>query len=466
MTGCNGGAVENKALRRGRVEHEFPPRGAVWQRHYHPTEGPSDGHRRIRPGAYGQPLSGEHQASRVMRVQARAREPRFVLCLLLGLLMTGLAGNPMLARDTKGTIARALMPKAQRSGALLWQSPVGGDRFSGLVYSDKRLFVTTQHVRGDGAFLNSHLLALDVKGGRVKWSIEKKAPLSRPLVVGEKLIVADEAGNVSAIDVRSSAERWSTPLGELTHLTPVVLGVADASQERVIVATDKSIQALQLSTGQRLWRQELTAPVQFIAATSVQGGTVIEVLADGSLTAVDARDGKPRWSAAEKVHGRALAALSGEWLVVGGREDQVYGIRLTTGATVWTARLSAPLSSAPLVDSGFVALPLTDHTVTVLKLDSGKSLWGYKQEESVNPLLLAAESTLVVKSGPSLISLMDLGTGRLLWKLQTDKPVLNLPAATDDGLIYFLTAGGMLYAAGGPDYNGPPDPDERLLSTP
>jgi len=411
-------------------------------------------------GRHGSPAPPMAQRLRWRRIGQQV----IGLALTLGLGCQpglSLAQHPPRASDVR--VARALMPRTVRKGALLWQSQVGGDRFSGPVFYDHQLFLTTQHSHNNGAIGGSHLLALDVRGGKIKWSLEHRSPLTRPTMASGKVVIADEAGVVEAFDSRSSASRWHVTLSGPIKLAPVAVGASETALDKVLVATGNHVVGLELSSGKTLWQVQTPSPVQWLGAATAGGGRGVVVLEDGQVLGLDARDGKVGWTFTELGGGRVMAAVSDGLVVVGGRAPSVQGLDVVNGSRRWTSNLTAPLDAAPLADAGRVALSLSSHSVTVLSLDNGHSRWSMKHEEPVSPLLLAAEATLIVKSGTGMVSLLDLDSGRMLWRIESDKTVLNLPAATDNGLLYFLSAGGILNAAGGPDYNGPPDEDLKLL---
>jgi outer membrane protein assembly factor BamB/predicted phosphodiesterase len=98
------------------------------------------------------------------------------------------------------------------------------------------------------------LVALDAKSGVPHWRfIAEPSPIrathyrgagqpafaASPIVTGDLVWIADAAGTLSALDLRTGRPRWSTPLG-----TPVLAGLAASGDWLIVAGYDGTVRAL------------------------------------------------------------------------------------------------------------------------------------------------------------------------------------------------------------------------------
>ena len=148
--------------------------------------------------------------------------------------------------------------------------------------------------------------------------------------------------------------------------SPVIVG------DRVIVQDDRdrdsSIAAYRLHDGGEVWRVARTdGPSQSTPAvwTGKDGRTILVLVAENSIRALDARTGAAVWGFQTKVmYGAASVAIAGDLAVSSGGDD-VHALRVTgTGPAkpVWTATGGGAYIPSPLV-IGNVVYVLNDNGV-------------------------------------------------------------------------------------------------------
>jgi len=80
-----------------------------------------------------------------------------------------------------------------------------------------------------------------------------------PLLVGETVFIGSTNGTFYAFDKRTLAQRWSYSAGAALIASPAY--AANHGGLIILLAEDKSVHALQASTGRRLWRTTVNADV-------------------------------------------------------------------------------------------------------------------------------------------------------------------------------------------------------------
>lgn len=155
---------------------------------------------------------------------------------------------------------------------------------------------------------------------------------------------------------------WSTNVDEsLTGLlTPAV------TENVVYAAGGDTLQAVDLTTGDRLWKTETGSDVTAGVGT------------DGRLI--------------------ALGTAAGEL--------QVYD---TTGKLLWNVRLSSEMSVPPLVGGGFVIVRTTDTRVTAFDAETGERRWHYQSQVPA----LTVRAPAQIRFSPAGV-LVGQSNGRLL----------------------------------------------------
>lgn len=222
--------------------------------------------------------------------------------------------------------------------------------------------------------------SLEPETGKVEWEVKTHGSFfAGPLIADGVIYVAAGDGTLRALKPRTGEELWHYTASEELVTTPVLSGgrLYVASQSETVFAVDPA-------TGKWLWQYRRDAPSGFtirgVARPAVGNGLVYAGFADGSLVALGADDGVPRWE-------RKLTVSSGKefldvdsapvlddagHLYVASYKDGVYGLNATTGEPLWTTARAGVTS---LVLNGSVLYATGDGWLTTLETASGRSLW-------------------------------------------------------------------------------------------
>jgi outer membrane protein assembly factor BamB len=137
------------------------------------------------------------------------------------------------------------------------------------------------------------LVALDASTGELRWS-RVVAALNRPGIPvsaapGSRLILINDAGELSSVDAVSGAPRWRAATGDQS--VPASAGTT------VVVGTNNLATALDATTGRPRWQAKLTI-------TQVNGvvadGNMVYLTGHGGIAALDLHSGRQRWHAAAR----------------------------------------------------------------------------------------------------------------------------------------------------------------------
>lgn len=311
--------------------------------------------------------------------------------------------------------------------------------------------------------------------GKPRWTFETgKAIRAQPRELGRHVYLHSDSGYLYKLDTRSGAEVWRARVdaGSEPRLPTHEKGTRwdrygssiVADRKNVYLASrDKNLYALDQKTGREVWR---VAAADIMTATPVlYRDLVIYGAYDGKVTAVAARDGKPRWTFDAKLAVPGDLTIAGDRVFLGSRSYDLIALNAATGQEHWRRYYwFSWIESPPVVWEGVVYTGSSDATnVYAFDVASGAPRWktavpGYSwQRTAVNPAWVVAGT---VGAGPfpgsragSLVG-MDRATGVIRWILLDPPPVeaskkdwgFGASPVIHDGLVYAADLAGKLYA--------------------
>ncbi|WP_405756427.1 MULTISPECIES: protein kinase domain-containing protein [unclassified Streptomyces] len=371
-----------------------------------------------------------HRRDRVAPAGAGGgRRGRALLAAGLGLLLAVAAGGGYLlfASDAGGGPGRLAAEKSGHGAPspqpfVPWAVPLGG-RGPGQGQAQGTVACSWQ---GAALYCSGAGLAvarLSPADGAVMWSVPANAP----------------AGTRTAKDA---------PL----YAGGLVLAVAQGSE---------LLQARDPATGEERWRRGLPGGAHIVPA----GALVLAVAANGSVTALDAATGAPRWT--KQIGGLGSVWWSGSeesgdpagpvgpvgpvYVVTpdgDGRSTQLMAVDPANGSTHWQMRTAGLLQPAGVAQGGIYLLDNDVQTKTdaVVRVDLGTR--AVKRVQLATPLYQAQASVgpdgVVYAFGASG-GLAAIGAAREEWRLETGLAVASRPVFAD-GRVYLTAPDGRLLA--------------------
>jgi outer membrane protein assembly factor BamB len=217
---------------------------------------------------------------------------------------------------------------------------------------------------------------------------------------------------------------WKVSVG-LGHSSPVV------SEGRVHLfareGEEEVLQAFELATGKRLWRQAYPAPYRVNPAASshgpgpkatptVAGGRVFTLGISGILSAFDAASGRVVWRkefgkefpATSPIYGAAQSPLVDQGRVIvhvgGDGNGALTAFDAGTGAQAWAWKGDGPGYGSPVVAEiagTRQVVTLSEKMLVGVAADSGRLLWSipYTTDYSQNAVTAVVNGNVVIVSG-------------------------------------------------------------------
>lgn len=335
------------------------------------------------------------------------------------------------------------LPVRERAGVVVWTTALGGDRLTSPLVTPHALFVGSMHLdRSSATIRSSALYALDKNTGRLKFTVPFQGGLTTPVLSGDRVLVGEERGFLTALDQRSSAQRWTVPLGAPLLLPPVAL------DDRVLVAAGTRLLSIQPQGGLVQWERTLESPIRSLVAGSEGLAVVLE---GGKLMGLSLTAGTTSWTwSGEEPVRPFLKAVEGR-LIASDSTGRLLSLHPATGVVQWEQRLPAVLEGIPGIDGDALLVRTREGGMVAMALDTGKQRWKQSHPGQGVGAFLVREQSVVFRQSELKLSVLKLDTGQPRWVVQTDRAVGLQAPTSDDGRVFWIGTGGVVYAAMDPE---------------
>ena len=323
--------------------------------------------------------------------------------------------------------------------------------------------------RGSNA---AHLMphsALAGSGTQRIWSSSIGQPSAKrhritadPVVAGGRVFTLDSRAQVVATAL-SGGTAWTRDLTPATERGDSASGGGIAYEAgRVFVTTGfGELVALDAATGGVLWRQRVEAPVG--GAPTVQNGTVYVAGRNATGWAIDAANGKVRWTVAgiaaqSGVTGVSSPAVDGDLVVFPFASGQLLAVDAATGLERWSGQVAGSrrgraiafirdLTGDPVIAGNVVIAGSSSGRINAFDRATGAELWS-DRDGANSPVMLAGGSAFAVNDQAQLVRL-DAATGGRIFSV--DLPYFTTNRVRKQEAIFVnygpVLAGGRLFVA-------------------
>lgn len=202
---------------------------------------------------------------------------------------------------------------------------------------------------------------------------------------------------VAALAVALSGCNWFKSLGKKDNVEPPTPLTEFAPTIQIDKAWSEGVGSGAGDSGARL-------------SPGAEDGHLYAAGVDGTIEALDAATGRTLWQkhpgkrsgwlfrrGANSLRWSGGPTASGDLVVVGGLDGQVYAFSATDGADRWQAQVTSEVISAPAIADGIVVIRANDGRLTGINASDGSRKWVYDQ--SVPALSLRGNSNPLIANG-------------------------------------------------------------------
>ena len=270
------------------------------------------------------------------------------------------------------------------------------------------------------------------------WSASIGAGSSRKNRIAASPVVAD--GRVFTLDAQARVTATATNGATVwqADLTPgfdrggnISGGGLAVGGGKLLVSTGYGeLIALNATSGGVIWRQKLDSPVS--GAPAIDGDTVYVTSRDGAGWAVDAANGKVRWTVPgagglTAVEGSAAPAISGRNVIFPFASGELVAALKLNGTRVWGAPVTGQrngraylnltdITGDPVVMGNTIYAGTAAGRTAAINAGTGERIWT-AVEGALNPPLVVGGSVFVVNDEARLVRL-DAATGAVIWQVE------------------------------------------------
>ncbi|MCE0825560.1 lipoprotein assembly complex component [Buttiauxella ferragutiae ATCC 51602] len=253
-------------------------------------------------------------------------------------------------------------------GSIAWQSKAAGEVLSRPVVSDGLVLVHTS---------NGQLQAFDEADGAVKWTVNLDMPAlslrgeSAPAVAFGAAIVGGDNGRVSAVMLKQGQLIWQQRISQATGSTEIDR-LSDVDTTPVVVngvvyalAYNGNLTALDLRSGQVMWKRELGSVNDFI----VDANRIFLVDQNDRVIALNADGGVTMWTQSDLLHRNLTSpVLYNGYLVVADSEGYMHWLNADDGRFVAQQKVDGSgFQTDPVVASDKLLIQSKDGTLYAIK---------------------------------------------------------------------------------------------------
>lgn len=291
--------------------------------------------------------------------------------------------------------------------------------------------------------------------GKRLWKTRIEDDVTGGVGAGDGLVlVGTSNGDVVALSAEDGKDRWRAPLES------EILAPPTARDGVVVVATgDGHLYGLASADGARKWSIEREVPT-----LSLRGGSAplttptlaLHGFADGHLVAVDLQTGREAWDTPivqprgrteleRMVDADCQPVIEGGVVFAAAYQGRISAVDLATGTASWARELSC--DSALTVDTFNVYATDTDDTISAFDLSSGVVHWEQNALEGRHLTAPAVVGRYVaVGDVEGYVHWLNGEDGSPVGRTRPSKDAFLLAPYVRDGVAYFLSEGGRLYA--------------------
>ncbi len=257
-----------------------------------------------------------------------------------------------------------------------------------------------------------------------------------------------------AIDARGMF-RWSFRAADNVVTRPVIVG------DRVVVGSESGqIYALNAIDGALAW--EFAAPSPVASSPVIHGTHVICGCDDGGLYALDAEHGTLVWNASGSSPIDAPLAINGDHVLAVNHGDELFAFDATDGRQVWSTRIGFDCRSAPVVLNERV-LVVAGGRLVAFDRATGARLWRTEDHQLVGPAVSVGQAVFVASERGEVYQFDTDGRSVRDWHPAANDTTLATDAKIRRGLVAGGDALWLIDTRGGIHRLGPPPTGPRAL---
>ena len=215
---------------------------------------------------------------------------------------------------------------------------------------------------------------------------------------------------------------------------------------------------IKMADGNRLWRSQVVDPIEEVYGVAFPGDRVY-VISGGSVYVLDSNTGSQLQRQKLLQIANTEANVFNQFLIYGSRNGQVIWHQRLVGQHSRGYQIAPTMTVAPVSRNNVIGAVGTNGSVFVLDANTATQYWSKMLLAPVTCRPAIGDAALYVAGTDQYLWAFELGTGRNLWKVLHESPLVDSPVVIGERLYQQVPRFGLhCYAALPPD-----DPGGELL---
>ncbi|HIM29976.1 MAG TPA: hypothetical protein EYG57_10485 [Planctomycetes bacterium] len=265
-----------------------------------------------------------------------------------------------------------------------------------------------------------------------------------PLVIGDRMILADYEGHVMSVRLESGEIDWEFQGDDLGYEAPLV----HEDNRLYAIAAEGFVDCIDLETGESHWTVDCDATVS--APPLVVGDVLLIGTQSAELICLDKLSGDERWRfhAGDQIHA-VPRVVDNQILVVAACSRTMHIVNLKTGVEIRQIELPGETVAPFTVNDNLVYVTTMYGDAVCYDWQNTKQLWSYSFNPEIQPTIAGGPSivgeVMYVGGSDSFLRAFNITTRKEIWRRRI-KGSVEVPLAIGQDLVIAVTPRGRVYA--------------------
>ncbi len=314
---------------------------------------------------------------------------------------------------------------------------------------------------------NKHSGIFNGKGiqnpGGFSWIFKTNGPVrSTPSVYNQTVYFGSSDGNLYAVDLNSGGEKWRFNTGGAVTSSPSIL------ENKIFISSRNGyLFSLDINSGKEIWKFDLGRELPyawgfdyFISSPAIEDHEVYIGSGNGKFYSINADKGSLNWKYDCGSRIRSTAVISDKFILFGDMNGRFYALNKDKGSLVWKFEVEGikydnskfgfdrkSIMSSAAISGNNVVFGSRDGNLYNLDIQTGKEIWKVSHGTSwiINSPAIYNGVVYEGSSDARFEQAVELKTGKEIWKTNSIQAVWSSPAVTES-TIYFGDFSGTLFA--------------------
>ena len=364
---------------------------------------------------------------------------KFFTCVLMAL-----ASSAGFAEKGKGEVRGNQALTGEVSGSLpdkvrkIWSFKAGDEiKASPVVYGNTVVV----------GCMDGFVYALDLNG-KLLWKVDTGNGIESPaLIIDNTIYISNLTGVLYALNLSDGKEKWKyTTEGQISG--PANWWKSGNSIRIIVGSYDYYLHCVDAATGQNIWKYESDNFIN--GAAACVDGTAIFGGCDGFLHVVDIATGKASVKINVSTYVPGSAPTAEGLSYVGDYDGGFSCVSIPEKKVIWrylNDKVQLPFVASAAISGDRVITGSRDKNVYCFNKSDGKLIWKFNTGEKVDASPLICQEKILVANMRGDLILLKISDGTPLWTYEAGCPIFGNPFISGSR-IYFGGGDGTVYCIG------------------